>query len=106
MKKIVIILIVLLMVGCSKKPNVTCTEENDIFKTKVELYFENDKLTKAISISEYEEEALAKQVCTTLGDKVTCYKNKVEVNDYLNSYIGENKEEVIKTLESQGLTCK
>ena len=106
MKKVILVLAILLMVGCSKKPDVVCTEKSDVFKTNVELYFEGEKLTKATSVREYEEEALAKQVCATLGDKVKCYKNKVEVNDYLKSYLGNNKSEVIKILESQGLSCK
>ena len=72
MKKVILVLVVLLMVGCSKKPDVVCTEKSDVFKTNVELYFEGEKLTKATSVSEYEEEALAKQVCATLGDKVKC----------------------------------
>ena len=106
MKKVILILVVLLMVGCSKKADVVCTEERDFYKTTVELYFEDEKLTNATSISEYEEEALAKQICSTLEEKVKCYKNKVEIKDYLKSYIGNNKSDVIKDLEYQGLSCK
>lgn len=106
MKKIFLILIVLLMVGCSKKVDIVCTEKNDIFISKVELYFKNNELVNAISISEYNEKTLANQVCLALGDKVKCYENKIEILNYTDNFVNKNKNDVINDLKSQGFTCK
>lgn len=106
MKKIILLITIIMLVGCSKKADVVCTQSNEFFTTNVELYFENNKLKDAISISEYESESLANQICSTLGDKVKCYKNKVEINDYIKNDIGNSKSDVIKKIESQGLSCK
>lgn len=106
MKKFILLFLTIMLVGCSKKADVVCTEKTDDFTTKVELYFKDDKLVDAINISEYSDEKLANQVCSKLGDKVKCYKNKIEIVDYINSYVGSNKNEVINKLKSQGMTCK
>lgn len=106
MKKVIILLTVLLMVGCSKKADMECIETSEFYTTKVELYFDGNNLKNITSISEYNDESLAKQVCATLGDKVKCYKNRIEITDYMNGYIGTNKDDAINVLKGQGLTCK
>lgn len=109
MKKIFLLITVLMLVGCSKKgwkADIVCTEKNDLYTTNVELYFKNGELTDAISISEYKDEDLANQICATLGEKVKCYKNKVEIVDYMKDYMGKSKYDVLERLEGQGLTCK
>ena len=58
MKKIFLLITVLMLVGCSKKADIVCTEKNDLYTTNVELYFKNGELTNAISISEYKDEDL------------------------------------------------
>lgn len=106
MKKIILLITILMLVGCSKKADTICTQEGELFTTKVELFFENNILTNATSISEYESENLANQICSTLGDKVKCYENKVEIIDYIKPHVGKTKNDVIKTLNSQGFICK
>lgn len=106
MKKIILLITILALVGCSKKADLICTEENELYTTTVELNYENDKLKEAISISEYKDEELATQICNNLSDKVKCYKNKVQIIDYMKDYIGESKYTTQKLLESQGFTCK
>ncbi len=106
MKRVMLLITILMLVGCSKKADLVCKEKEDLYTTNVELYFKNNVLTSANSISEYNDENLAKQICATLGNKVRCYKNKVEIIDYLNDYIGKSKYDVLEKLESQGLTCK
>ena len=106
MKRVMLLITILMLVGCSKKADLVCKEKEDLYTTNVELYFKNYVLTSANSISEYNDENLAKQICATLGNKVRCYENKVEIIDYLNDYIGKSKYDVLEKLESQGLTCK
>ena len=106
MKKIISLIIMIMLVGCTKKADLVCTEENELYTTKVELNFKNDKLEEAISISEYKDEELANQICNSLGDKVKCYKNKVQINDYMKDYLGNSKYTIQKELENQGFNCK
>ena len=106
MKKIILLIIMIMLVGCTKKADLVCTEENELYTTKVELNFKNDKLEEAISISEYKDEELANQICNSLGDKVKCYKNKVQIIDYMKDYLGNSKYTIQKELENQGFTCK
>lgn len=106
MKKIILLITLLTLVGCTKKADLVCTEENELYTTKVELNFKNDKLEEAISISEYKDEELANQICNSLGDKVKCYKNKVQINDYMKDYLGNSKYTIQKELENQGFNCK
>ena len=106
MKKIILLIIMIMLVGCTKKADLVCTEENELYTTKVELNFKNDKLEEAISISEYKDEELANQICNSLGDKVKCYKNKVQINDYMKDYLGNSKYTIQKELEKQGFNCK
>lgn len=106
MKKIILLIIMIMLVGCTKKADLVCTEENELYTTKVELNFKNDKLEEAISISEYKDEELANQICNSLGDKVKCYKNKVQINDYMKDYLGNSKYTIQKELENQGFNCK
>ena len=106
MKKIILLIIMIMLVGCTKKADLVCTEENELYTTKVELNFKNDKLEEAISISEYKDEELANQICNTLGDKVKCYKNKVQINDYMKDYLGNSKYTIQKELENKGFNCK
>ena len=106
MKKIILLIIMIMLVGCTKKADLVCNEENELYTTKVELNFKNDKLEEAISISEYKDEELANQICNTLGDKVKCYKNKVQINDYMKDYLGNSKYTIQKELENQGFNCK
>lgn len=105
MKKIIILIVAIMLVGCSKKADIVCTETNEIFTTNVELYFEDNKLIDAVSISEYKSETLVEQICSNLGEKVKCYKNKIEITNYLDNLKGEGKTNVIKQLEAQGLSC-
>ena len=95
-----------MLVGCSKKADLVCTEETELYTTIVELNFKNNELEEAISISEYKDEELANQICNTLGDKVKCYKNKVQINDYMKDYLGNSKYTIQKELENQGFNCK
>lgn len=106
MKKIILLIIMIMLVGCTKKADLVCTEENELYTTKVELNFKNDKLEEAISISEYKDEELANQICSALSDKVKCYKNKVQIVDYMKDYLGNSKYTIQKELENQGFTCK
>ena len=106
MKKIILLIIMIMLVGCTKRADLVCTEENELYTTKVELNFKNDKLEEAISISEYKDEELANQICNSLGDKVKCYKNKVQINDYMKDYLGNSKYTIQKELENQGFNCK
>lgn len=106
MKKIILLIIMIMLVGCTKKVDLVCTEKNELYTTTVELNFENDELKEAISISEYKDEALAKEICNALNDKVKCYKNKVQIIDYMKDYLGNSKYNVQKELESQGFNCK
>ncbi len=106
MKKIIILITVLLLVGCNKKADIICTDKNDLYTTNVELYLKNNNLVTASSISIYKSEDLVNQICSSLGTKVKCYKNKIEIIDFMNDYIGKSKYEVIEKLESQGLSCK
>lgn len=106
MKKIILLIVLLTLVGCTEKADIVCTEKNELYTSTIKLYFKNDKLTEASSVSEYKDEDLAKQVCSSLGEKVKCYKNKIEIVDFMNDYIGEEKSLIIKNMESQDLTCK
>ena len=106
MKKIILLIIMIMLVGCTKKADLVCTEENELYTTKVELNFKNDKLEEAISISEYKDEELANQICSALSDKVKCYKNKVQIVDYMKDYLGNSKYTIQKEQENQGFTCK
>lgn len=106
MKKIILLIIMIMLVGCSKKADLVCTEETELYTTIVELNFKNNELEEAISISEYKDEELANQICNTLGDKVKCYKNKVQINDYMKDYLGNSKYTIQKELENQGFNCK
>ncbi len=106
MKKIILLIITLTLVGCTKKADLVCTEKTELYTTTVELNFENDKLKEAISISEYKDEELANQICNTLGEKVKCYKNKVQIIDYMKDYLGNSKYTIQKQLENQGFSCK
>ena len=106
MKKIILLIIMIMLVGCSKKADLVCTEETELYTTIVELNFKNNELEEAISISEYKDEELANQICNSLGDKVKCYKNKVQINDYMKDYLGNSKYTIQKELENQGFNCK
>ena len=106
MKKIILLIIMIMLVGCSKKADLVCTEETELYTTIVELNFKNNELEEAISISEYKDEELANQICNTIGDKVKCYKNKVQINDYMKDYLGNSKYTIQKELENQGFNCK
>ena len=106
MKKIILLIIMIMLVGCSKKADLVCTEETELYTTTVELNFKNNELEEAISISEYKDEELANQICNSLGDKVKCYKNKVQINDYMKDYLGNSKYTIQKELENQGFNCK
>ena len=106
MKRIIIALLVVVLCGCSKRADVVCYEENDLFKTRVELYFDENVLVSANSISEYENEKMASQVCSMLGDKVRCYENKVEIVSFYENNKDMPKNYLIDDLKAQGFTCE
>lgn len=106
MKKILIIILVMLVTGCSDKADILCTNKGELFTTEVGLYFKGNTLTDAYSISTYEDEGIAKQVCETLGNKVKCYQNNIEIVSFYDSYKNLTKYSIITNLEDQGFTCK
>ena len=106
MKKALFIFLILLVTGCSKGADIICTSSTDIFSTEVGLYFDGNNLVDAYSISTYDEESFALQVCDTLGEKVNCYKNNVEIVSFYDNYKESTKFSIVSDLERQGFTCK
>lgn len=106
MKKTLLLFLILILVGCTKKADVICTNQNDLFTTEVGLYFNGNNLTDAYSISTYKDESFAKQVCESLGDKVKCYESNVEIVSFYDNYKNTLKFSVINDLEKQGFICK
>ena len=87
MKKIILLIIMIMLVGCTKKADLVCTEENELYTTKVELNFKNDKLEEAISISEYKDEELDNfympdNICG-MQEKLRLYVDDVAMEDIM-----------------------
>jgi len=106
MKKLLPFFLILLFTGCTKKADIICTTKTDLFTTEVGLYFKENTLTEAYSISTYENESFAKQVCESLGNKVRCYDNNVEIVSFYDNYKDSTKFSIINDLENQGFSCK
>jgi len=106
MKKVFIFLLIVLLVGCTKKADIVCTSSTELYTTTVELYFNDNILENAYNFSTYKDKSLAEQVCTTLGDKVRCYENNVEIVSFYENNKGLSKYTIVNNLEQQGFTCK
>ena len=53
MKKLLPFFLILLFTGCTKKADIICTTKTDLFTTEVGLYFKENTLKEAYSISTY-----------------------------------------------------
>ena len=115
-----------LLTGCVKN-QVTCTGEQNQEGIKIRATVtaeldSNDKLTDAVIEYELDNNDAATQYCnifktlenTGKGVNVKCSGKKITVTGYANietedeseSYVGASKEDFIKAMENEGLTCK
>ena len=106
MKKTLFIFLIFIVTGCTKKADMLCTSQTDLFKTEIGLYFNGNNLVDAYNISTYDDESFALQVCEALGNKVSCYDNKVEITSFYEKYKDLTKYSIVSDLEKQGFTCK
>jgi len=112
MKKILLILCIFLLVGCTNK--LTCTITDEIGTGKMEFTFKNDSIIKLRSTLEFSSEDDAKAVCSLykdikiVGSKVICESRKVtlESTDVTMQYKDLSKKEIKKQLEEDGYSCK
>ena len=132
MKKyfLVVFCVALLFVvaGCSKKNQVTCsathTEDGITIKGEVVADLDKDnKITGATASYELNDETTAQQYCSLLklmentekGVKVNCSGKKITIEGYANvdsedendkEIIGMTKEDFVKAMEEEEMTCK
>lgn len=130
MKKYLLIVmcaILLLTVGCGKKNQVKCSgtqnEGGISLKASVIADFDQEnKLTDATAEYDLSDKEAADQYCSLFklmenaekGVSVSCSGTKVTIKGFANidddeeeeKIIGLTKEEFIKTMEEEKLTCK
>lgn len=131
MKKVAILFVIglFLVSGCGKKNQVVCTgsqeESGQKFTMKVTANIKDDKVSGISAKMTFDNEDMAKSFCGILGlansmsedskNKIEfdCGKKSITIKNYekLAESEGENvadlsKEDFIKAMEEEGLTCK
>ncbi len=130
MKKLVIFLccavMLLVVTGCGKKNQVVCSktaeEEGQKMTVEVTVDFDSsDKATNASMVYDFEDKTLAETFCNLFKesdqkDNISCSGTKITIKD-LDAFedeeeedsekvVGQSKEDVLKTAEEEGFTCK
>lgn len=117
-KTILVLLLVVLLTGCSKKETMTCTytgvKENNKFSNTVKVTIKDDKVIESTLDSEYEKEDAATNICNMYklakdDAEVSCEGKKITIKGF-HKTINDNKEvtksEMFDYLDHQGYTCK
>ena len=109
MKKMIILIAILMLVGCSKKTACTKVENNE--KTSILITSSNDNIKEVNIKSEFENDEEATNYCTLLkliDIDVECKNNLViykNYQDYLDITLNGRKE-LIEYLETNNYDCK
>lgn len=109
MKKIIILITILMLVGCSKKRVCNKNENNE--NTNITIISEKEKIKKIQIKTEFENEEEANNYCTLLkliDVDIECNKNTIiykNYKDYLDVSI-ENADELISYLNGNNYNCK
>lgn len=109
MKKMIILIAILMLVGCSKKTTCTKVENNE--RTSILITGSNDNIKEVKIKSEFENDEEATNYCTLLkliDIDVECKNNLViykNYQDYLDITLNGRKE-LIEYLETNNYDCK
>ena len=127
MKKYILILLIILLVGCSDKEDLKCERNfyNDglNYKEKIVVKMANDKVSSLKSYLTFESEENASSYCDSLKKYIAynninieyeCIGNEIEVNNYEkyiavdnpNTIIGLSREEFIKLFTEFKYACQ
>lgn len=123
LKIFTLVIFVLCLAGCGKNYDVVCTQTFDEksgdstikHEARVEFNEKNGKITDSHFVMKFDTQEDAKEWCSMLqsvhGEKIVCNGKEITSNNYfeLEKNLGNDvttKEEGIKSLESQGFTCK
>ena len=108
-----VLITIFLISGCSTN-KVNCvyenTAENNKYTIEVKLEFNKDEYKDSIAFITYEDEKLAKSMCdvfktTNDSENVSCKEKVITIKKYYSAS-NNNKEDVIKSFEDRGYTCK
>ena len=129
MKKYLLVLVcavlVLAVAGCSKKNQLKCTGEMDESGVKIKAevvadFDKDDKLTDAVVYYDLGSKETADQYCSFMkmmedsakGVSISCSGSKITIKGYAQMDDGEEKlagttkDDFVKAMQREGLTCK
>lgn len=118
-KILLLLLVLILFAGCSKKEKLTCsienTNEGSEFKTVINAELKDDIVTNATATMTYKDEESATNMCNILKvandaeGNLECKGKEIIIKNYhksLNSNGDITKEDLLEYMDNNKFTCK